>query len=73
MCLQSNEVKNATWCELVGLQRAVAFLKENELAVASLTTDRHKQVTKFVREKMKDTKHFYDIWHVAKGKYRIFI
>ena len=70
LCLnQSNEVKNATWCELEGLKRAVAFLQSQHHAVDTLITDRHRQCGKWIREQMPETRHYFDVWHVAKGKY----
>jgi len=65
--LQSNEVKNATWCELEGLQRMVAFTKAHGLHIDILITDRHKQNAKWIRENLLHTHHFYDVWHIAKS------
>ena len=31
-------------------------------------TDRHPQIQKHIREEMKSTTHYFDVWHVAKGK-----
>lgn len=59
--LQSNEVKNATWCELEGLKRIVEFLQQHQLEVNSIITDRHKQVNKWIRENMEGTRHYYDM------------
>ena len=49
-----------------GLTRAVDFLHSNGLQIATLVTDRHSQIAKWVREKMPGTAHQYDIWHIAK-------
>ena len=56
------------------------FLVENDLAISVMVTDRHCQVIKYIREELKqldpntsDIKHYYDIWHVAKGNYDIYI
>ena len=43
------------------------FLKERNLEVDVLVTDRHKQINKWLREAHPKIKHYYDIWHVAKG------
>ncbi len=53
--------------EKEGLIRAIDYLKGNDFSVSTLVTDRHPQVRKWMREEMKTTKHYYDIWHVAKG------
>jgi hypothetical protein len=38
------------------------------VSIATLVTDRHPQINKWVRENLEDTLHMFDIWHVAKGK-----
>lgn len=32
-----------------------------------MVTDRNRQIAAYIREKMPDTEHFYDGWHIAKG------
>ena len=53
--------------EKEGLIRSVKLIEDSGLAIASLVTDRHPQIQKYVREKMQNTTHYYDVWHVAKG------
>ena len=53
--------------EKEGLHRCMKFLKERNLGVDVLVTDRHKQINKWLREAHPKIKHYYDIWHVAKG------
>ncbi|CAM4571891.1 unnamed protein product [Leuciscus chuanchicus] len=67
--VQSSEVPNSTWCELEGLKRSMVFLKNQNLHVSTLTTDRHRQIAKWVREELcsEGTKHFFDVWHVGKS------
>ena len=65
--LQSNEVKNSHAMELEGLQRSMAFLKDRDLNIVSLTTDRHSSVKKWMREANPNILHWFDVWHVAKG------
>lgn len=40
--------------------------------IATLVTDRHKQIAKWARENIPATDHRYDIWHLAKCKLLIF-
>ena len=54
--------------EKEGLVRALAFLKQQGLTVGVLVTDRHWQIAKFVRENHTEITHYYDVWHLAKGK-----
>ena len=65
--LQSNEVKGSYHMEKEGLHRCMKFLKERNLEVDVLVTDRHKQINKWLKEAHPKIKHYYDIWHVAKG------
>ena len=55
--------------EKEGLRRMLEFLAERGLTVGTLVTDRHKQINKWIREDYPDIKHYYDVWHVAKGKF----
>ena len=54
--------------EKEGLHRVLEFMKEKDLKVGILVTDRHSQITKCMREQHPDVKHYFDTWHVAKGK-----
>ena len=74
--VQVTEVANSNAMELEGLKRSLAFL-EPRIGIASITTDRHGQVNKYLREKIEREKkeqplhaslrHYFDIWHVAKS------
>ena len=54
--------------EKEGLVRGIKYITDKNLQVKCLVTDRHGQVSKWVRDNMKTTTHKFDIWHVAKGK-----
>ena len=54
--------------ELEGLKRAMEKIYDHNLSIATIVTDRHMQISKWLRESHPDTKHYYDVWHVAKGK-----
>ena len=54
--------------EKEGLIRALDFLKQDGLSANVLVTDRHRQIARFVRESHPEIKHYYDVWHFAKGK-----
>lgn len=53
--------------EKEGLQWVLRHLQENGLTTKVLVTDRHQQINKWIRENYPCIKHYYDIWHVAKG------
>ena len=53
--------------EKEGLNRCINFLKDSKLEMDVLVTDRHKQINKWLQETHPKIKHYYDIWHAAKG------
>jgi solute carrier family 8 (sodium/calcium exchanger) len=61
-------VANSGAMEKEGLIRAVAKLKDADLQIDVIVTDRHPQIQKWIRENLPGTTHYYDVWHVAKGK-----
>ena len=65
--LQSNEVKSSNHMEYMGLVRALRFLVDHSLRVATLVTDRHNQISKYMAEVKPEIEHRYDVWHVSKG------
>ncbi|CAM4735368.1 unnamed protein product [Leuciscus chuanchicus] len=65
--VQSNECGGSAKMEKEGLIRSLYFLENSAVKVASIVTDRHSQIQKFLRIERNDIEHFYDVWHVAKG------
>ena len=56
-----------------GLIKCVeSIFHESGLQIQTLVTDRHPQITKFVRENMKETEHVFDVWHVFKRQELLF-
>ena len=55
--------------EKEGLCRVLKYLKQQKVAISIIVTDRHRQINKWLRETHPIIKHFYDVWHIAKGKY----
>ena len=53
--------------ELEGLRRCLEHITTKGAEINSLVTDRHVQVKKYMREKQESIKHYFDVWHVAKG------
>lgn len=66
--MQSNEVSGSYHMEKEGLERVLEHLQQQGLTVQVLVTDRHKQINKWLRESHPAITHYYDVWHVAKGK-----
>ncbi|XP_060585693.1 uncharacterized protein LOC132741518 [Ruditapes philippinarum] len=65
--VQSNEVKNSNAMELEGLKRAISTVQDGGVKLSDITTDRHLQVRKYLRENEKEINHWFDTWHVAKS------
>ncbi|XP_022101363.1 uncharacterized protein LOC110984997 isoform X2 [Acanthaster planci] len=65
--VQCNEVKSSYHMELEGFKRTMATIREADLTVTKLITDRHRSLAKYVREHEPTILHMYDVWHIAKG------
>lgn len=68
---QKNEVPNSYHMELEGLKRGIAALGEMELKIKNMVTDRHPQVTAWIRKELVEKEqlnHYFDVWHISKGK-----
>ena len=59
---------NSNAMEKEGLVRSCQNLQTAGLEIAALITDHHLQIQKWIRENLPDVKHYFDVWHVAKGK-----
>ena len=53
--------------ELDGLKQVLECLEGHGLPISSLTTDRHKQVRRYMRKEKGKINHQFDVWHVAKN------
>lgn len=58
---------NSQRMELDGLKNVLGRLEQNGVEVSTLTTDRHKQVRKYMRKEKKCIKHQFDIWHIGRN------
>lgn len=54
--------------EKEGLVRSVNAIQNAGLEIDEIITDRHIQTTPWIRRNLPNAKHYYDIWHVSKGK-----
>ena len=50
-----------------GAGRTEETLEGEDVAISDITTDRHPQVKKFMREQHPEINDWFDLWHVAKG------
>jgi len=53
--------------EKMGLVRSLKFLCDSSIPVATLVTDRHNQIAKYMAEVKPEIEHRYDVWHISKG------
>ena len=58
---------NSQRMELDGLKKVLERLESLGLAFKSLTTDRHKQVRKYMRQLKKYISHQFDVWHMGRN------
>ncbi|XP_077523033.1 uncharacterized protein LOC144133822 [Amblyomma americanum] len=61
------DVQSSTSMEKFAFVKSLNMVKERGLKVASVTTDRHGQVTKYMRTQEPTIRHYYDCWHISKG------
>lgn len=60
-------MKSSNEMELSSAKACFAFLKQAGLKIGTFISDRHKSIAQWIREEEPDTKHYYDIWHIAKS------
>ena len=53
--------------ELEGAKRCFRFLQDSGATIPVFISDRHMGIAKWLRNDQPRTKHFFDIWHVAKS------
>ncbi|KAM7295724.1 uncharacterized protein ISCGN_020996 [Ixodes scapularis] len=63
----STEVKSSCHMELEGLTRSLVYFAELGITVEVLVTDRHLQVSAYMKREHPLIQHRFDIWHVSKG------
>ena len=64
--VQANEAGSSTHTELEKTKRYFSFLTMLGITITMFISDRNRSVAKWIREHSPRTKHFYDIWHVAR-------
>lgn len=67
MFLQSTETTSSNAMELEGFKRCRQELHSFSIELASVTTDRHLGIAKYMREEWSEVQHFFDTWHISKG------
>ena len=68
--MQVTEAGNSNRMEKASFEKLLAKVESKGVKVGQITTDRHPQVRKYMREKRKDITYQYDVWHVAKSIFK---
>ena len=53
--------------EKYGFQKVLHGMEARDINIKQITTDRHVQIKKFMREECPNISHQFDIWHVCKN------
>ena len=61
------QVANSSRMEKEGLVALLDRFDKIGLSITCLTTDRHTQIRKYMKEQRSDIKHQFDVWHVSKS------
>ena len=64
---QVSEVDNSNQMEKKGFIKSLKTIKDEGLIPKQITTDRHTQIRKHMREKEPDISHQFDVWHFVKN------
>lgn len=51
--------------ELEGLKRGLAVIKDADVTIKTLITDRHSGIKKYMRENEEAIDHRFDCWHLS--------
>ena len=65
--VQVTEAGNSNRMEKMGFTKTLNHLKNNGIIPTQITTDRHSQIRKYMREEEPEIEHQFDIWHFAKN------
>ncbi|KAM7298679.1 uncharacterized protein ISCGN_019255 [Ixodes scapularis] len=65
--VKSTEVKSSCHMELEGLDRSLTYFAKEDLTVEVIVTDRHMQVSAYMKREHPLIQHRFDLWHVSKG------
>ena len=64
---QVTEAGNSNRMEKMGFKKGLQFLKKEGIVPDQITTDRHTQIRKYMREEESNISHQFDVWHFVKN------
>ena len=56
--------------EFLAFQNCMGFLSACEVVMSTFISDRHGAITKHMKTKLDNVKHYFDLWHLKKSKYQ---
>lgn len=65
--VQVTEAGNSNRMEKLGFTNVLEELERKKITVKQITTDRHVQIKKYMREQKPEISHQFDVWHVCKN------
>ncbi|XP_078363789.1 uncharacterized protein LOC144648008 [Oculina patagonica] len=68
---QRNVAGNSPAMELLGFKNCMGYLLGCGLMISTLITDRHASIRKYMREQLKNIKHYFDLWHIKKKIHKV--
>ncbi|XP_049522109.1 uncharacterized protein LOC119450703 isoform X2 [Dermacentor silvarum] len=64
---ESAAVSSSNAMEKEGLARSLQKLDKQGVGINSITTDRHPAIRSYCQKERPGMKHYFDVWHIAKG------
>ena len=64
---QVTEVGNSNRMEKVGFKKVLSLVKGDGIILSQITTDRHAEIQKHLREEESDIDHQFDVWYFVKN------
>ena len=57
----------------MAFQRCMEYVSSCGILYDTLVTDRYTSIAKHMREKLKEVKHYFDLWHLRKNMFVIVV
>ena len=59
--------------EYLAFQNCMTFLLGCGIVMSTFISDRHGSIIKHMRTKLANVKHYFDLWHLKKSKWRAMV
>ncbi|CAB3988543.1 Hypothetical predicted protein [Paramuricea clavata] len=64
-----NEAGSGPAMEYLAFQNCMGFLSGCQLVMSTFVSDRHGSISKHMKTKLANLKHYFDLWHLKKSKW----